>query len=89
MPPVYVILVGGIDHGGLIRAERYIFGFELSRSQQRCWTAGRRHRIEVIPAILLGRKYDAIPRGELKRDVGSETGQRIVEARSALPDFVA
>ncbi len=85
MPPVHVILIGGVNHPRLIRAEHDVFHIKIAGCEQGRRAAGGSDRIQVIAPILLRGKNHAPIGGNVERAVFAVARQRILDLLSAAP----
>src|SRR2546427_10894383 len=54
--PINVAAIRGINNRAVIRGEGHVLEFALAGRKQRRGAAGRKHRIEMLPAVLLRSK---------------------------------
>jgi len=86
MATVHVILVGGVNDGGAVGAQRYVLHIEITRRKECGGTAVGADGVEVITAVLLRSEDDPAVDAEVKRDVRRQPWKRILRPVSTLPD---
>src|SRR5437868_9229816 len=85
MAAIHIVLIGGIDHGLVVRAERDFFDVKISRGEEHRTAPVLGDRVQMIAAVLLGSEYDFSVGREVERTLSAQLGKRILQFISAVP----
>src|SRR5208282_394069 len=89
VPAVNVVLIRGVDDLASTGRERHVLDLESAGGEQIRRTSGRRHRVEMQPAVALPGEDDAVARGPKELILRDDLVEDAAAAFPGAPNFAA